>query len=70
MYVRIPDWIFKGAKIIIKSSVFGTITAVVVNITKRYITFKPERRGTDYCCNLTYQNVMLMCADNQIMPIV
>lgn len=69
MFTKIPSWLYKGAKIAVKSTIFGVITATVTDVSDKCFSYKPDRKGTDYACSVTYQNMILMYLDGSIKPL-
>ena len=69
-FISIPEWIFKGARVAINSSVFGSITAIITDVTDRTVSYKPERRNADYSCAMTIQSMVLMYAEGLIRPVL
>lgn len=69
MASKFPNWLKKGARISVKSAIFGLVTATVTDVSDWTFSYKPERRGTDYSCSVTYPNMMQMICDGLIRPL-
>lgn len=65
-----PSWLQMGARIVIKSMVFGTVKAIITSVGEQAFSYHPEKHGRDYSCSITFSNMQHMLANNEIVPVL
>ena len=66
--ITMPEWIRKGAYVLIHSAVFGLIKVLITEVNHIKVTYEAELHNRNYDCAISYNNVLLMVESGDIKP--
>lgn len=69
MVRKFPVWLKKGAKVTIKSAIFGLVNATIIDVTDASISYQPDRGRDDLSCSIGYMSTIMMINEGSICPL-